>query len=143
MPYCTQANLVSRIGLPALVRLTDLADPPADVVDTVKLAEEIEATDSEIDSYIARRYGVAITPVPPVLIDIACNLTLHRLYRLNVPESVQKDADMARKFLRDLSSGAATLPIESVLAQTDAGAGEALFNDTSPAVFSRTQLADY
>lgn len=140
VPYCTKTDLDLDIGRQRLIELTDLSDPPAGTVNDSVLNKAILAASGEIDTYTGPRYGVPLPTIPDVIRDIAAALTIDRLCKFSKPEEVQKRADNARRMLRDLSNGLASLPGFDT---PQAGAGSALYRDTSPAVFSRDTLADY
>lgn len=75
MTYCTQQDLVDRFGATKLIQLTDRVNKPATTINAVTVTERIADAVSLINSYLAKRYQLPLTDVPPVLktyaIDIA------------------------------------------------------------------------
>ena len=141
IPYCTRTDIELDLGRERLIEVTDLADPTMGMVNDSVLNKAILAASGEIDTYTGARYGVPLPTVTELVRDIASALTIDRLFRFSKPEEVQKRADAARRTLRDISNGLASLP--GIDSAAPSGAGAVLYRDTSPAVFSREGLKDY
>lgn len=112
MAYCTASDLIAEFGEQTLIDLTDRADPPAGVIDTVTLDRAIAAADAEIDGYLAVRYLVPIAPAPVRLVGVACDIVRYRLQ----PDRVTDDSPVLRRYkdavvwLKDVSAGKSVLP---------------------------------
>jgi phage gp36-like protein len=119
--YCTQQDMIDRLGAAELIQLTDRAGA-ADVIDTTVLGKAIGDAGDTINGYLAGRYSLPLAGTPPVLVRIACDLAHYYLYGVNVvPDVVQKRYDADIKFLTLLSKGEITLGLGSDGAEVDAG----------------------
>ena len=122
MSYATLTELLERIPEGVLIDLTD--DDAAGVVDTDKVDRAIGDADTEIDSYLGRRYPLPIEPAPPLLVRLSLDLATEVLYgrraHVDTPEAVTRAARTARSILADIAVRKADLP---GLADTTAGAG--------------------
>lgn len=73
----------------------------------------IYTADGVIDSYISRRYSTPVSPVPPVLTRLSCDLVIYDLFRdrnLKVPDFMQDRYDAAIDMLKDIRDGKMDLP---------------------------------
>lgn len=96
--------------------------------DSSKLAavnDAIDASESEVDSYLGRRYTVPLSSPPEVVVDAAGALTVERLYLRGhgAPDKVSDRAAQVRDWLRDISKGAAALPDQPAIPTEDTGSG--------------------
>ena len=125
MSYATQADLETAFGVDELVQLTDRASPPAGTVDATVLARALDAADGEIDSYLASRYALPLASTPSILRDCAVDLARYRLHDRGVPEIVEANYKARIAWLRDVSSGRASLgAITETLTPASAGLPE-------------------
>lgn len=141
MTYATQADMIARFGEEDLIRLTDRDDPPLEAVDATVLAAAQADAAATIDSFVASRYTLPLSPAPRVLAGIECDLAWFNLQRGRVTEDAQKRKDDALRFLRDVSAGKASLGPDASNA-LPAEAGGVLVTSTDP-VFSPETLSDY
>ena len=141
MTYATQADMIARFGEDDLIRLTDRDDPPLEAVDATVLAAAQADAAATIDSFVASRYTLPLSPAPRVLAGIECDLAWFNLQRGRVTEDAQKRKDDALRFLRDVSAGKASLGPDASNA-LPAEAGGVLVTSTDP-VFSPETLSDY
>lgn len=141
MTYATQQDMVDRFGESDLVRLTDRADPPLDAVDATVLLRAQEDAKAVIDSYVAARYTLPLSPVPLVLKRCECDLAYVQLLGARVGDEWAKRQSYWLGWLKDVSKGTANLGPDATntLPATEAG----VFVDAEPPVFSRDTLADY
>ncbi len=114
MSYCTEQDMIDRYGETEMIQLTDHANLGG--IDSDVLASAIADADGEIDGYLSGRYSAPVTPVPKVLLRIACDLTRYYLYDDQAPEHVIKRYDDAVKFLRGVAAGQISIGV------TDGGA---------------------
>lgn len=134
MPYATAANLLDRFGAEEIAQRTDRSTPRLVTGDLLQAAaagadlsawtaeeqaaaaaalalvdQAIADADSEIDGYVATRYSVPVTPVPPIIQRLACDLARYVLYDDQATDGVQKRRDGAVTVLRDISAGRVSL----------------------------------
>lgn len=72
--YATVDAMRRKFGERELIQLTDNEQPYTGQVNMDKLNAALSEANSEVDAYIASRYALPLSPVPPFLINIACNL---------------------------------------------------------------------
>ncbi len=109
MTYASQADLETHFGTLELIQLTDRATPPADAIDVAVLGHAQAAADAEIDGYLAGRYAVPLSPVPPRVVDLACDITRYHLYTHAAPDLVAERYRAAIAFLKLVMDGKASL----------------------------------
>ncbi len=118
MAYATQADMIARFGEPELIQLTDRQG--LGVIDATVLDQALFDADVQIDAHLAGRYSLPLDPVPAVLVPFACDLARLALYTDAAPETVQKRADKATRFLELVAKG--TIQLGLVPPPPDAGA---------------------
>ena len=109
MAYSTVAQVLTAFP-PAL---TAVGVGSFDVATTQISSYYIYTADGVIDSYIARRYETPVSPVPPVLTRLSCDLVIYDLFRdrnLKVPDFMQDRYDGAIKMLEAIRDGKQDLP---------------------------------
>lgn len=141
MTYATQADMIARFGEEDLIRLTDRADPPLEAIDATVLAAAQADAAATIDSFVASRYTLPLSPAPRVLSGVECDLTWFNLQRGRVTEDTQKRYDNAMRYLAKVSDGKVSLGPDASNA-LPAEAGGVLVTSTDP-VFSPETLSDY
>ena len=130
MPYATATDLLTRFDAAEIAQRVDRLVPR---VVTAELLRDVAAanplsdyTDEEaaqagvamivvdralrdaadtINSYISGRYSLPLSPVPPVLERIACDLARYYLYDDQVTEPIKQRHDDCIKVLRDVQAG--------------------------------------
>lgn len=112
--YATQADLAARYG----DEINQVADRDGDgLADAAVVDSALADVSAEIDGYLAVRYQLPLgAPVPLILNRLACVLVRERLayqagIELGPDNATRREADGARKTLRDLSSGVASLGV--------------------------------
>lgn len=138
MSYATPADLAARIPAEELVQLTDRSVPPSGLVDEAVLGGALAYADALIDSLVGNRYAVPLAPVPPLVVDMACDLARHRLYVHAPPEEVRARFEDARRWLHDVNAARADIPGAAPKSATS-GSGLVQFPPT-PRAFGRDQL---
>lgn len=118
MPYAVLADLTARFGAEELIQLTDRAG--LGEVDESVIGQALVDAEAVIDGYLAGRYTLPLVSVPPILVGYACDLARVRLYKDAAPETVQKRADDAVKFLAMVGRGWLTLGVQPEPAGSDA-----------------------
>lgn len=119
MTYATQTDLEDAFGATELDQLL----APHGVASATVLAAALARADSLINSYLAGRYLVPLTPAPAVVLGMAVDLTRYFLYDDAVPERVRIAYEDAIAWLKDVARGAVTLglPPETTPASTVSG----------------------
>jgi phage gp36-like protein len=74
------------------------------------IASALSAADQEIDSYLAVRYAVPVSPVPEHVVTIACDIARFRLFSSNSEGEPADRYKAAIIWLKDVSAGRALLP---------------------------------
>ena len=137
--YCTQADIEARFGQAELVQLTDRSR--TGTVDAVAVAQAIGDATAEIDVYLATRYTLPLSAVPPVLVRVACDLAVYHLFAARrsggVVESVRDRYKDAVRLLENISKGSVTLGAEPPPATAD----DLVMMVSAPAVWSRAPTA--
>jgi phage gp36-like protein len=113
-PYITEAaieNILTDVGV------------EADRQTTVNQA--IDEAESEVDSYVGRRYTVPLTSPPPVVVGAAGWLTAEALYHRGhgPPDRVAERAAQIREWLVRIGKGEASLPDQDPVPTETTGAG--------------------
>jgi len=107
MAYATASDLLTRFGEAELLQLTDR--DAVEAVDGAVVATALADADATIEGYLAGRYAVPVSPVPPLLTRIACDLARFTLHGKAADDTVKAAYEAALKLLRDLSKGDAVL----------------------------------
>ncbi|MCF9046628.1 gp436 family protein [Acinetobacter nectaris] len=76
-----------KFGEHELIQLTDTEQPYTGEINYDKLNAAIEEANSEVDAYLASRYTLPLHPIPPFLINIACNLARYYAETGNLSEN--------------------------------------------------------
>lgn len=106
MTYATQANLVERFGEAMLIALTDRAVVATGAVDAAVIARALTDTDALIDGYLATRYVLPLSEMPPLVLDLALQIAIYKLH-INAPdEKISEDYKTALKMLEKIGNGA-------------------------------------
>jgi phage gp36-like protein len=106
--YASIADYVERFGIEETIRLTD--ERRAGVVDRKRLMAALVNASAICDLHLARRYGVPVAPVPPILTGWACDLARRRLHSVSASEEVVAAFDAAIAMLRDVAKGVTAIP---------------------------------
>lgn len=109
MSYATVADLLTRLGEPRLVQLTDLADPPLGIVDDAVAQRALDDASAEIDGALIGRYPLPLATVPAVLPVHCMTLAHYRLLGDKADEVLREDVAALRKWLAGVATGAITL----------------------------------
>lgn len=118
--YCTQTQMVERFGEQLVTQLSDRQNLGA--VDVAVLDAAMADAAAEIDMYLAGRYALPLSSVPLTLTRLACILTRDVLATGSdvADERWSKQADDARKLLREIAAGKVSLGVDA-LAQSPSG----------------------
>jgi len=121
MAYCTQADILEQLDEDVLIQLTD--DDDIGAVDADMVTRAIADADALIDSYCGARYDVPLSPVPNIIRKCSVDLAICNLYarRKGVSEDREKRCKAAVGYLKDVSTGKATLGTDTPAADEDDG----------------------
>lgn len=123
MAYITLAQLIDRVGEPALVALTDRGQFATGVIDVPTVDRAIADADAVIDGYLARRYSLPLSVAESMLVKIAGDLVFYALH-IHAPDpKVEADWKAAMATLKDISSGTVTLTAAGLEAPNVEGSG--------------------
>lgn len=107
MPYATLDDLIARFGELELIQLSDAATPG--LIDDAVVARALADADAIVDGHLGGRYALPLAAVPPMLVNVACDLARARLYKDVLPEAVESRRAEAMRYLELLGKGAITL----------------------------------
>lgn len=150
MTYATAQDLLTRFDVDEITQRAAREVPRLVTVDMLRIAAEggdltgytddvraaiakamdkIEAALSDahnlIDSYLAGRFALPLSPVPQVLPRIACELARYYLYDDQLTDPVKQRYEGNIKFLRDVSTGTVRLGVDADSGAAPAGTGNA------------------
>lgn len=141
MAYATLTELLQRLDEQSVILLTD--DALAGAVDTDAVDRAFADADTEIDSYIATRYAVPMSPVPALVQRLSLDLAIEGLYtrrpHVTTPEAVTRAAKNARLLLANIAANKASIPGATELDTTGTTAAGATFA-AEERLFTRTTL---
>lgn len=109
MPYATRQNLIDRFGEDELIQLTDRAGDG--VIDDTVLNMALADADATIDSYLAKRYDLPLSLVPPALVPKAAAIARYLLHDESPTEAAKENHKEAIAWLRDVSAGRVELDV--------------------------------
>ena len=137
MAYCTQADLIERMSEPDLVRLTDHDGDGS--VDAAVVAAAISDADGHIDSFLAVKYTVPVSPVPDVVRKRSVILTIYylQLYRESVTDSMKEAVKVVDAWLKAAAKGDVSLGISP--APTESPAAGGVRYTSQPRIFGRDE----
>lgn len=139
MAYCSKADLIERYGARELAQITDetAGHTPADA----EITAACDEASSLIDSYVAARYAVPLSPVPAVVRSWACAIARRLLWKDRAtPEgSIVSAYDQALAQARDVARGVSRLP-DAAGVEASAASGQ-IAVATSSQIFSDELLA--
>ena len=123
MSYATETDLVTRFGAQ---EITANADRDQDgEIDEAVIGKALADADNEINTELGRRFTTPVTPIPEIVVTIACDIARARLFTSEVPEIVRENLKAARAFLKRIGDG--ELPLDTPApAAAQASAGEVL-----------------
>jgi len=132
LTYATAQQLEDKFGNRMLVDLTDRSDPPAGVIDTDVLDRTLEDTDAMIDGYIADRYVLPMTVVPPLVVDLALTISIYKLHTFSPDPKIIDDYKMAVRSLEMIGKGTIRLPVAGVEPKGTGGGGARMTDRERP-----------
>lgn len=103
MSYASLDDLVAAFGQAEVDQLLDRDG--SGVHDPGVLEAALADADAEIDGYLVGRYALPLSPVPRLIVRIACDITRYRLWSVNASQEVRRRYEDARRLLDALRQG--------------------------------------
>ncbi len=104
--YATVDDMVSRFGNRELVQATNQESPGSGEINEAMVLKALEDASAFADTYLGAKYAVPISPVPPVLVAVVCDIARYRLCGQAMPESeIVKRYENAIGLLQSVSDG--------------------------------------
>lgn len=103
--YASAVEFEEEIGSMETVELTNLDNPSADTVNISRLEKALTTASGEINSYLATRYSIPISPVPEILKTYCIDIAWYRLAQNNAPEQYATRYSNAIARLKDIEKG--------------------------------------
>lgn len=129
MSYATVQNMIDAFSEQEMVDITDKTG--SGVIGAAEMLAALESADAEIDSYLAGRYPVPLTPVPRVIMLWACEIARYRLYKSKPLDAVVERYKAAIRSLENVAKGVIKLgaepPAQTVSVGVDYAAGASVF----------------
>lgn len=140
--YVTQADLEGQISESQLIQLTD--DAKLGIVDVDILTRVIDASEAEVNGYLAPRYGVPVgSPVPVLVKKWSLDIAIYNLYRRRqrMPADVRTAYEDTIKALGQVAKGVMTLGVDPPPEESSvSNQSEVLENESD---WSRDNLKDF
>lgn len=128
MSYATRANLEQRYGIGEIAQRESAL--PLGAVE-----QSLLDADAFINGYLASRYSLPLTAIPPNLPQVACAVARYSLLGESDTERARRDYEDALAWLKDVSAGRVQL---QAAAPVPGNAPESMvLMTTSEAVFKR------
>lgn len=148
MSYCTQSGVTpgdimpARISQAQLLQLTSETDV-VDDIDQAVIDNAIEEADAVIDSYCGVKYSVPFTTPTTRVKSLSATIAVYNLFEkrsalVGMPESIRTSYEDAIAFLKDVSTGKASLGIDPPPANNTLTSAKVSSN---PRVFTRDSLS--
>jgi len=141
MAYCTLDDIKDMMDAEEIIRFTDDAD--AGVVNTSVTDKAIAGADALIDSHIGTRYTVPVSPVPDIIVDLASDIAIYKIYsrRSGAPDEIRQKYDDAVKYLEKVAAGKIIIP-DATSAPTSSS-NDAVIITSSDKIFSRDKMKGF
>jgi phage gp36-like protein len=143
MAYCTQSDIEKQI--PTL-ELAELTAESGSTPDAAAVTEAIAKADAEIDSYLALKYSVPISPVPARLRSLSEDIAIYYLYsrRSTIADLRKDNYRNAIDFLKSIVAGTVALLNDD---GTELGAPQSSSNEvqfeSADSIFDQTNMTGF
>jgi phage gp36-like protein len=135
MTYATEQDMIHLFGEKEIVELTNLHDPAAIAIDSVRLVAALEYATGEVDSYLVNHYPLPFLNPPQVLINKVADIARYHLDSIRSREDVRQRYEDALKWLQLVLDGKIKLVSDIV------NTGIGFFSEAR--IFTRLSLNDY
>lgn len=115
MPYATLSDMIDRFTEAEMIDLTDTTS--SGLVDASRIERALVDADGEVEAALRGRYALPVTPVPELLVRIACDLARYALHADRPTEVVKERAEVARALLSQIAAGKRLLDAAPVAPQ--------------------------
>ncbi len=109
MAYATMADMIEEFGADEMAQLTQRGTEPEAAPHDAIGERALDFASQEINSRVAGRYAIELTPVPARVRAACCDIARYRLYRSSAPETVRERFDDAMRWLDQVATGRAAL----------------------------------
>jgi len=137
--YITGTDLMRQYGADLIKQLADRdgsGSADTDVIDSA-----IAQADASIDGYLRAYYAVPLASPPEEIKAASLAIAFYKLWTSERPANVRQDYEDARVYLRDLSTGKASLSDSTITTASDAAGSSDRTSDDR--VFSMDTLTDF
>ena len=138
MAYAALQDMIDRFGLDEMTLLTDRTGTGSPDPNTAAMV--LNDASSQINTYLASRYQLPLTPVPDVAVRWACDLARFQLYRTEAPANVSQNYKTALTELVAAQKGLLTLEASAVDVASNGSAAEFSGPDRT---FDKTSLRGF
>jgi len=141
MSYCTQDDLLKLI--PEKDAITLAADT-GDEIDAAVVAECIAQADAEIDSYLAVRYQVPLSPVPDRVRALSVAMAIYYLFsRRSLNDEIRRqNYEDAVAFLKSVGAGKAEI-VGAAGVEVPSASQDITEVTSATRIFSRETMGDW
>jgi len=143
--YATADAMIARFGEDEVISLSDRAH--AGVVDAVVLGQGLADASALIDGYLASRYSLPLSTIPPMLEPLCCDIARYKLATGSVrpTDEMRKRYEDAIAWLVQVASGKIGLGVDPAGAEPAEAGGSSGVNFVSgrPRVFDAGSLGDF
>lgn len=141
MTYCTLDDVKNRMDENEIIRYTD--DDGIGNINTDVTDKALAAADALIDSHLAVKYTVPVSPVTDVLIDLAVDITIYKIHarRPGVPADVRTRYEDAVKYLEKAAAGKILIPGAAPAASSQSAGGVLISGPVR--IFTRTGMEGF
>ena len=136
--YTTQDALILRFTEDELKAVAGRGDDSE--IDAAVVAKAITDASGTIDSYIGARYALPLATVPDQIKSAAEDLARYQLYTVECPALVKERRDQVIAWLRDISTGKATLGVSTPEPADAAQSGNEILFEAGDRRTSRAEL---
>lgn len=123
MTYATLEQLTERFGERMLRQLTDRGEIATGAIDAGVVDRALADTDAVIDGYVAGRYALPLSEVPPLLVDLALVIAIYKLHPAAPEPKIKDDYEFALKSLAQIANGTVRLPAQGIEPASSGAAG--------------------
>lgn len=141
MAYCDLDDIRTMMDEEELIQYTD--DFDTGLVQTSVTDKAIAGADSLIDSHIATRYSVPVSPVPDIINGLAMDIAIYKISsrRSQAPDGIRQTYEDAMKYLEKVAAGKIVIPDASTAPSSESD--DAVTITSSDRQFSRDSMEGF
>jgi phage gp36-like protein len=141
--YATAANLIDIYTADAIVTLAPPRTGITETYNTTKVGNALQRASDEIDSYLARRYTVPVSPIPEMLIRMCSEIAYYYIattgYSTGATDQDRQRYEDAIAWCKSINAGKAVLVDAAEITTTPSNADLAQVTNTTP-IFTRANM---